>query len=465
MFQLSEVPFEPPTLECAGAGGFVTFEGKVRDHAEGRAVARLTYEAYPELAISEGNRLVNEAKAQFGLLEASVIHRVGTLEIGDVAVWIGVAAAHRREAFAACEWIIDQLKHRVPIWKHETFAEGGSLWVGSDSLPVEASLITQRQELLEEIGPEGQARLRDARVLLVGVGGLGSASLPYLVGAGVGTVGMADPDKVEISNLHRQVIYATNEAGRLKVDRAAASASRLNPSVRVETHALAVDESNVDRLVSSYDLVIDGTDSLEVKFLLNAACRRHGKPLITASIHRFEGHLMTVLPDGPCLRCLFPMQPHDGCVGTCAQTGVLGVVPGLFGILQALEAIKVIVGFSEPLSKEMMLFDLKTLQTMNVKRSRRDGCPGCAGVHQALNVHVSEPVGVLVDIRELDESPSLQIEHVRIPQSQFTWQGWTEPVTLVCASGQRSGNLAVLLREQGHGQVFSLRGGTQSVEP
>ncbi|HMS53819.1 MAG TPA: ThiF family adenylyltransferase [Fimbriimonadaceae bacterium] len=461
MFQLSSTPIIPPLMECARAGGFVTFEGRVRDHAEGRAVERLTYEAYPEMAIAEGTRLLEEAKEKFGLLDSRVIHRVGTLEIGEVAVWIGVAAAHRREAFAACEWIIDQLKHRVPIWKHEIFSEGAGVWVGAESVPLEFGLLTQRQELLDEIGPEGQAKLRNARVLLVGVGGLGSASLPYLVGAGVGTLGLVDPDQVELTNLHRQVIYSANETGRLKVDRAAAAASRLNPSVRVETHALEVDGSNVDRLVSGYDVVIDGTDSLEVKFLLNAACRRHQKPLITASIHRFEGHLMTVLPDGPCLRCLFPTQPHDGCVGTCAQVGVLGVVPGLFGVLQALEAIKVITDFSDVLTEDMLLFDLKSLQSLKVKRSLRDGCEGCAGIHHPLNLQVSDPVGVVIDIRELDETPQLLISHIRLPLSRFAWQGWTEPVTFICASGQRSGNLAANLREQGHSQVYSLKGGVE----
>ncbi len=343
MFRLTTSPIQSHALDAENAGGFVSFEGKVRNHADGRKVLVLEYDAYPELAISEGNSLIAEAIEKFGLVGVTVIHRTGLLALGETAVLIQVAAAHRREAFAGCEWIIDQLKFRVPIWKKETYATGESEWVGiSDgrSRPTQDAGFFERQMRLPEVGPEGQAKLQNARVLLVGVGGLGSASLPYLVGAGIGTLGLVDGDSIEPSNLHRQVIYKFDESERLKVDRAATFAKQLRPGVKVETFPYRVDQSNVDSLVAAFDWIVDGTDSLGLKFLLNAACRRQGKPLVTASVHRVEGHLLTILPDGPCLNCLFPEVPPEKCVGSCADDGILGVVPGLFGILQATEVLK-----------------------------------------------------------------------------------------------------------------------------
>lgn len=174
MFRLTDVPITQEPMLVEAAGGFVTFEGKVRNHAMGRSVIRLEYEAFPDLAIPEGVALLEEAKAKYGLLSASVIHRTGLLEVGDTAVLIQVAAAHRHEAFAGCEWIIDQLKHRVPIWKKEHFADGDSGWVGADVPSPNEDLyraLVQRQRSTEEVGEVGQTAIREAKVLMVGVGG------------------------------------------------------------------------------------------------------------------------------------------------------------------------------------------------------------------------------------------------------------------------------------------------------
>lgn len=468
MFELTHDPIQPPAILRDEAGGFVSFEGRVRNHADGRSVHGLEYEAYEELAVSEGARLLAEAVERYALTEARVVHRLGRLSVGDMAVWIGVAAAHRREAFAGCEWIIDQIKHRVPIWKRELFADGRRAWVGAESQTDDVLDLTERQARLAEIGPEGQTKLRRASVLVVGVGGLGSAALPYLVGAGIGRVGLVDPDAVEPSNLHRQVIYGVEEVGRLKVDRAAALARRLNPWVQVDAYPERLTEANADRLVCSYDWVLDGTDSLWTKAVLNAACRRAGRPLVTAAVHRFEGHLMTVRPDGPCLNCLFPEPPSDGCVGACAEVGVVGVVPGVLGLLQANEVIRGIVGYAPTLDDELLWVDLRSCETQRLRRSIRPGCAGCQGMLAQPELEVASLADArsrwgdgyeLLDIREAGETPELQIPHRRVPLSRFALPPTARPVVLVCARGVRSAKLASELRRKGHAEVFSLRGG------
>ncbi len=471
-FSLSSEPIKPTEMTQTGAGGFVIFEGKVRDHADGREVLGLEYEAYPELAQIEGDKLVAEAISRFGLLDAAVNHRIGVLEIGETAVTIQTAAPHRREAFAACEWIIDQLKFRVPIWKRETFAEGDFVWVAAgEASPTSnlAELYFDRQRRLSEVGEQGQQKLLDARVLLVGLGGLGAGSLPYLTGAGIGTIGLVDDDLVDLSNLHRQVIYQAQDVGRSKAERAASFAKKLRPTVTLEAHPVKLDESNVDTLVAAYDWIVDGTDSLRVKALLNAACRRHSKPLISASVHRFEGQLMTVLPDGPCLNCLFPDLPSDDCVGTCAETGVLGVVPGLLGVMQANEVLKGVLNYGELLSHRLLLMDLRTGETTLIRRDLRHGCAGCEGRIECkfngfeFNSLVAARTALgevqVVDIRELDELPKLNIPHRRVPASDFKAEAVNSPVLLVCATGKRSFKLASELQARGVEGVYSLKGG------
>ncbi len=222
--------------------------------------------------------------------------------------------------------------------------------------------------------------------------------------------------------------------------------------------------------MSSYDWIVDGTDSLAAKFLLNAACRRHGKTLVTASIHRFEGHLMTIAPDGPCLRCLFPEAPADGCVATCEQVGVLGVVPALFGVLQANEVLMGLLGYGEPHTNSMLLVDLRTGASSELARTRRPGCPVCEGREEDADPlemgslrEAHERLGEfrLVDIREWHEEPALTVLHERIPMSEFTLPCGERPLLLVCAHGVRSYHLASLLRSK-QVEAYSLRGGLEA---
>lgn len=465
-FRLSEVAIAPIPIDHPGAGGFVVFEGKVRNHAGGQAVVGLEYEAYPEMAIAQGERLLEEARERFELLGADVVHRVGALSIGETAVVVQVAAAHRREAFEACEWIMDQLKWRVPIWKREAYAEGPSEWVHAGSPAPSSDDRDQftRQIRLPQVGEAGQARLQASRVLIVGVGGLGSGALPPLVGAGIGTLGLVDPDLVERSNLHRQTLYGQSDVGRQKVERAAAWAKRLRAGIQVHAIPEALSEVNAETLVGSYDWVVDGTDSLETKFLLNAVCRRLGKPLVTASVHQFEGQVMTVFPDGPCLQCLFPESPPAHCVGTCAQSGVLGVAPLLLGAMQANEVLKGVLGLPV-LREHLVLVDLLSMETLSVRRTARANCPGCAGVFRTGETtweltRLDESEGWhVVDIREPDETPDLPVPHERVPMAECYARTWDRPTVFVCASGQRSYRLVADLRARGVANAFSLAGG------
>lgn len=470
-FELTDQTICPPKLDHEHAGGFVQFEGKVRNHAGGREVLLLEYEAYPEMALAEGERLVSEAVERFGLTAAHVIHRVGRLEIGEVAVSIQVAAPHRREAFAGCEWIIDQLKVRVPIWKRETYADGDSGWVGADIVPANASVdrdYFKRQLAVPEIGAAGQAKLAGASVLLVGLGGLGSGSLPVLVGAGIGRLGLVDADHVDLSNLHRQYLYGFDDQARGKADRAAAFARKLRPSIQVDTFPEMLDDRNVDALVQAYDWIIDGTDSLEVKFMLNAAAKRHRKHLVTASIHRFEGHLLTVAPDGPCLECLFPEPPPSGCVDTCAESGVMPGLPALFGVLQANLVLRGILDVGELLRDKMWLFDLKTMDATILNRTSRVDCPGCSGQSKVSIIEFDSieaarrrfPEIRIIDIREADSIP-LPEPAERLEAENLLDRPPAEPALLICQRGITSLDLAHALRRAGCGQAFSLRGGAE----
>lgn len=469
-FQLSDSPMRIEEFCSPEAGGFVTFEGKVRNKADGRPVVALEYEAYEAMACKQGNEILEEAIKEFGLTSATAVHRIGRLAVGETAVIVQVSASHRHEAFAACEWIMDQIKWRVTIWKREIYADGPSEWVG-----VEAEAATKvnenrfiRQMRLPQVGEAGQSRLQSSRVLIVGGGGLTAGSLPALVGAGVGAIAIADPDTIEHSNLHRQTIFGDSDVGRRKVDRLVSYAKRLRPELNVIGFPEKITESNVDRYVAAFDWIVDGTDSLACKFLLNRACRKAGKALVTASVYQFEGQVMTVLPDGPCLQCLFPVEPPEDCVGTCAEVGVMAVVPTMLGVLQANEVIKGILGLPT-LSHQLTILNLLTMEWKTMNRNSDNDCPTCSqkegqsAIAWEIDSLDQAPTDYqLVDIREFDEVPEVPCQHVRVPMSQCYDQEWEKPTVFVCASGRRSFRLASELREQGNQNVYTLQKGVQN---
>jgi molybdopterin/thiamine biosynthesis adenylyltransferase len=231
-----------------------------------------------------------------------------------------------------------------------------------------------RQIVLPEIGPQGQAKLLGSSVLVVGAGGLGSPVLYYLAAAGVGRLGVVDPDTVEVANLHRQILYSTPDVGRAKVDVAADKLRALNPGVAVAAHCARVDAGNIDALVGDYDVVVDAPDNLATRYIVNDACWRAATPLVEAAVQGFAGMLMTIVPPKtPCYRCLYPNPPK----GRAAGPGIMGMVPGVIGSLQALEAVKLLLGIGCAPGGRLLLFDGLDAGFREIKVERNPECALC----------------------------------------------------------------------------------------
>ncbi len=513
-FSFSRQPLDPAALSASladvAAGGFASFEGWVRNENEGREVRRLDYEAFEELALKEGARIVEEAMQRFGVRGARCVHRLGELGLGELAVWVGVASGHRAEAFAACRYIIDEVKHRVPIWKKEHYLDGDSGWVncercaeaahahdghahdhghGPDHGPRAPAAAPSapdysRQMVLKEVGLAGQRRLSAASVVVVGAGGLGCPVLSYLAGAGVGTLHVVDGDRVEASNLHRQPLFTMADVGRPKAEAAAEKLAALNPSIRVQAHVTRFNADNAAGLVALGELVIDCSDNFATKFLVNDAAVLAAKPAVMASIYQYEGQLQVARPDagGSCLRCLWPEATRDGMVGNCAEAGVLGPVPGLFGNLQAMEALKLLLGLPGQLRDEILLVDLLGLQQHRLRAPRCEECRGgrCAritGLQPAqvaqdleLTLRLEEAAAAgyrIVDLREPGETaraPITAVQSIEWPMARLLDEARDklDPAgryLLVCSVGVRSRAAAEALRARGLPQVFSLSGG------
>jgi len=235
-----------------------------------------------------------------------------------------------------------------------------------------------RHLILEGVGEEGQEKLFAGRVLVIGAGGLGSPVLFYLAAAGVGTIGVADGDRVELSNLQRQIIHTTGAVGTPKVDSALAALGALNPEVTLEGHHLRVTAENIAALIAPYDFVIDATDNFASKFLINDACVLAGKPYSHGGILRYGGQTTTIVPgESGCYRCLFPDEPEDDVALACSRAGVLGVLPGVIGTLQATEAIKFLLGEGELLTGRLLTYDSRTLRFREISLRRNRRCPVC----------------------------------------------------------------------------------------
>lgn len=235
-----------------------------------------------------------------------------------------------------------------------------------------------RHLVMPEVGPEGQEKIHQAKVLFIGAGGLGSPALLYLAAAGVGTIGIVDFDSVDLSNLQRQVVHTESRIGMKKTESAALTIKALNPEVKVVQHVEWLTEDNVDRLIADYDLVIDGTDTFETRYTLNDAAVRAAKPVVHASVFRFEGQLTVFVPfEGPCYRCLYPTPPPPELAPGCSVAGVLGVVPGVMGLLQATEAIKLILGLGDPLIGRLLIWDALDGTFSEVRLRRDPMCPAC----------------------------------------------------------------------------------------
>jgi len=262
-----------------------------------------------------------------------------------------------------------------------------------------------RHLALREIGVHGQEKLKAAKVLLVGAGGLGSPAALYLAASGVGTLGLIDNDRVDVSNLQRQVLYDTQSVGRPKAEVAKERLLGLNPEIELVSHTVELRAANVREIFAGYDVILDGTDRFNTRYLSNDGCVILRKPLVSAAIHRFEGQAMTYVPgQAPCYRCLFPEPPADGLVPNCAEAGVLGVLPGVMGTIQATEAIKVIVGVGEPLLGRLLTYDALSMRFGEFRFTRRADCAVCGDhptIHQPADLAEVCSADVMARVRHL----------------------------------------------------------------
>jgi adenylyltransferase/sulfurtransferase len=241
-----------------------------------------------------------------------------------------------------------------------------------------------RHIMLPEIGGAGQARLLSSKVLAVGAGGLGSPLILYLAAAGIGAIGIVDDDRVDISNLQRQILHRTDTIGESKVESAASAIHALNPDVRVMRHQTRLDAHNVTKLIAGYDVIADGSDNVATRFLLNDACRLAGKTLVSAAVVRFDGQIATFKPPGPCYRCLYPDPPEEDDAESCSQAGILGAMAGLMGSLQAVEVVKELLGIGESLSGSLLVVDGLGAAFRKVRLKADPACPLC-GTHASIH--------------------------------------------------------------------------------
>jgi adenylyltransferase/sulfurtransferase len=352
-----------------------------------------------------------------------------------------------------------------------------------------------RHLTLPHVGLEGQQRLKAARVLIVGAGGLGSPTALYLAAAGVGTIGLVDNDRVDVTNLQRQLLHGTRDVGRPKLESARDRLHDVNPFVQVETHAAWLTSANALEIIGNYDIVIDGTDNFATRYLVNDACVLLGKPNVHGAIFQFDGQASVFCTsEGPCYRCLYPEPPPPGLVQNCAEGGVLGVLPGLVGTIQATETLKLILGAGESLSGRLLMVDTLGMEFRTVNIARDPLCPACGtrtitqlidydqfcgtpGLHEASATDVREMSVAtlaqwmdngtdftLVDVREPHETQAVPFPGAReIPlrtlPSALSSIDANKPVVLVCRSGVRSAQAARQLQAAGFAQVHSLAGG------
>lgn len=347
-----------------------------------------------------------------------------------------------------------------------------------------------RQKLLKEFGEAGQAKLRSAKVLVIGAGGLGGPVLTYLAGAGVGCIGIVDDDQVELSNLHRQVHFATKDIGTSKASTAKDKLEAINPELKVIAHATRLDASNALRIIADYDLVVDGSDNFPTRYLVNDACVLSNKPLVYGAIHQFEGQLSVFnFEDGPNYRDLFPVPPLPGQIPNCAEAGVLGVLPGIIGSMQANEALKIITGIGAPLSGKLLIYDAKEASTFKLTIKKNEDNPltgknptqqglidyevfcGFLPSHEAQEIEAVElkswidqgKAFSIIDVREDWEFEERNIggQHIPLGDLMDNVAALPEgPLLFVCQSGRRSAAAIAMLKDKKTEQaLINLKGG------
>ena len=364
-----------------------------------------------------------------------------------------------------------------------------------EELSSDEILRYSRHLILPEVALEGQQRLKASRVLLIGAGGLGSPLALYLAAAGVGTIGLVDFDVVDVTNLQRQIVHGSKDVGRPKLESARDRLKDMNPHVHVEGYETRLTSENALEIMRDYDIVIDGTDNFATRYLTNDACVLLGKPNVYGSIYRFEGQSSVfATEDGPCYRCLYPEPPPPGLVPSCAEGGVLGVLPGLVGTIQATEGIKLLLGIGEPLIGRLLLIDALSMQFRTMRLRKNPECPAC-GTHEIRELidydqfcgiggdPLQDPHGIpeitpaelaakqqrrddfdLIDVREPHEWAIAKIPGARlVPLGAFTESLATfdsaRDIVVTCKMGGRSAKAVRQLQAAGFKKVWNLAGG------
>jgi sulfur-carrier protein adenylyltransferase/sulfurtransferase len=376
---------------------------------------------------------------------------------------------------------------------------GGSLAVEEDrevELDNDEILRYSRHLIMPEVALEGQKKLKAASVLCIGAGGLGSPLIMYLAAAGIGRIGIVDFDVVDFTNLQRQIIHSTANVGKLKLQSAKERIAEINPYVKVDTYEVALTSENALELIKDYDVVVDGTDNFPTRYLVNDACVLLGKPNVYGSIFRFEGQASVFdAKRGPCYRCLYPEPPPPGLVPSCAEGGVLGVLPGIIGVIQAIETVKLILGKGESLTGRLVLFDAMKMKFRELKLRKNPECPIC-GENPTINelidyqefcgVTLQEEVQVgkdfeitplelkekidrgdefiLVDVREPEEFaigriPGSKLIPLRTVPERLHELSSADDIVVHCRSGVRSGKVVELMKQAGYRKVKNLVGG------
>jgi sulfur-carrier protein adenylyltransferase/sulfurtransferase len=363
----------------------------------------------------------------------------------------------------------------------------------------EEILRYSRHLIMPEVGMEGQLKLKAARVLLIGTGGLGAPLGLYLTAAGVGHIGLVDFDVVDFTNLQRQVTFGTSDVGKPKAEATKTRLSNLNPDLKIVTYETRLTSENALELFKDYDIIVDGTDNFPTRYLVNDACILLGKPNVYGSIFRFEGQVTVFgMPGGPCYRCLYPEPPPPGLVPSCAEGGVLGVLPGIIGSLQALETIKLIIGKGEPLVGRLVLFDALTMKFRELKLRKNSHCPICSKhrkIHELIDYNEfcgirgeEEPEGdlnvpeitarelkerldhgddiFLLDVREPLEYQICNLKGHLIPLGELPRRvhelDSAREIVAHCKIGKRSAQAVDFLRQAGFRKVYNLHGGILS---
>lgn len=472
MFRLTDQAIDISAAAAAlsdpHSGGFVEFRGCVRNHHHGRSVEQLHYSAYPALAITEGERILEEARQRYAIDAVACIHRTGDLQIGDTAVWVGVGAAHRDAAFAACRYVIDEVKRRLPVWKHERYLDGETQWVGCQGCADhDHDQRYDRQQRVPGVGEAGQQRLRQAHVAVVGVGALGCPVADLLAGAGVGRLTLIDPDRVELSNLHRQSLYAEADVGALKVDAARRRLLERNSSTVIDARPQALAAGSDTAWLDDADLVMDCSDDPVSKQWVTHRARVSGRPCIVGGVHQLAGGLY-VSPrqaqDGVCWACI-SAQGSD-----CGDQGVLGPTPAVIGAAMAGEALRRLIGLDSALAGRWTVLDFGSGQFQRFVPKQRKTCrclQEADGRSDAVQRDRLDPALHWIDLREVTERRLRPLPGAQPLAFDEAMAGrGLEPdqrYLLICTSGRRSEAVCHTLREQGFGQVWTLTGGVRAL--